>query len=311
MINPIFFQYSQNVLSCIFAGLFLIEVIALLYKKFQWSDMARLITNSIGLLWIIVILILMIWLRLRSTSLLSLLLAGGVLSCLNLIRLIPRMRRKMGMPARSRNLALDISITALSLILLWVCFFRLPTPTRPGALGVTTTNLPIWKPQLAVLNKLSPEVQIGGYSVRPPHGLMLTRTKFQAKEAVRNLYIWKGTKRADRTRSIFAIEISYPQPGYNTDMDIATVLRKTAARDGSRHLNFVTSTTTLGNVQGVPFSRLYWVGFWSPTRSQNHGLIYLTSNPQAVITIRGTDAEPYSKLTLPCLEAAALTFRRL
>ena len=310
MINPIFFQYTQIVLSWVFAGLFFIEVVALLYKKFQWSDIARLIANSMGLLWIIGCLILMIWFRHRSTGLLLLLLAGGILSCLNLIRLVPRMRRrKMGLPARSRNPVLDICITALSLIMLWVYFFRLPTGTINS--GVTTNNLPVWKPQPAVLNSLSPEVHINGYSVRPPQGLIMTRTKLQAKEAVRNFYIWKGTKRADKTRSIFAIEISYPQPGYNTDMDIATVLKKTAARDGSRHMNFISSTTTLGNVQGVPFSRLYWIGFWSPTRSQNHGLIYLTSNPQAVITIRRTDAEPYSKLTLPDLEAAALTFRRL
>ena len=310
MTSPVFFQYAQNALSCIFASLFLVEVVAQQCKKFQWSNVARLITNSIGLLGIIGSLILMIWLRLHSPSLLLLLSAGGVLSCLNLIRLVPRMRRRrMGLPARPRNLTLDILIVGLSLLLLWVCFFRMPTGS--GTLGVSTTNLPVWKPQPVLLNRLGPEVQIGGYSVRPPPGLMLTRTRSQAKEAVSDFYIWRGTKRADRTRSTFAIEISYPQPDYNTDLDIAAVLRKTAARDGSRHLNFVTSTSTLGNVQGVPFGRLYWVGFWFPTRSQNHGLIYLTSNPQAVITIRGTDAEPYSKMTLPDLEAAALTFRKL
>lgn len=310
MINPLFFQYTQNVLSCIFASLFFIEVVAGLYKKPQWADVARLITNSIGLVWVIGSLILMSWFRLRSPSLVLLLLAGGALGGLNLIRLIPRMRRRtMGMPARPRNLTLDISIIGLSLILLWLYFFRMPTGSVTP--GITTANLPVWNPQPAVLNRLGPEVQIGGYSVRPPQGLILTRTKLQAKGAVGTFYIWKGTKRADGTRTIFAIEIAYPQPGYNTDMDIATVLRKTAARDGSRHLNFISSITTLGNVQGVPFSRLHWAGFWSPTRSQNRGLIYLTSNSQTVITIRGTDAEPYSKLTLPDLEAAALTFRRM
>ena len=156
---------------------------------------------------------------------------------------------------------------------------------------------------------LGPEVQMEGYAVRPPVGLTLAQTHDERLNATRTFYLWTMPKRADGSREEFQVEIVHARPGF-VSANSNTLLGQYSARNARNHAAYVASPFTAYAINGIPFVRYYWKGTFAPLNNKNHGFVYVTTDRQTVIYIRGNDAEPYYQGESSVCESAAFTFRR-
>ena len=154
------------------------------------------------------------------------------------------------------------------------------------------------------------EVTFAGYGITAPTGMILTQTSRGTAKATHVTYRWRGPIRPDKTRTVLVWETVQAVPGMETDPTPAIIARDSQDNAG-RHASYVASRIVPYTVHGLPFFHYYWKGFFSATKSENRGFVYVTSGPQTIIYIRATDSDPYNKATLALCEKAALSFRKL
>ena len=283
-----------------------VTLAARLFKRWQTADIAHVvwaIFSLIGVAFFSAFLVLgYAPLRFWPMTLL-----GTAFTGLVLYRSADRIRRwrhgQIIRPSRRLNvliIALYIACLHAGAVTVWT----IPPPNPPLA------SVSIWKPSPGLVNQLAPETGWEGYNFRQPPGFALTMRQNRVLRSVADIYEWDGPIRPDETRAIFVVRIIHPQPGYYPNDNLTELLSQRSEAYSDTHRNYTASGIQFGNLNGLEFSRLHWQGFWPRTRKVDNGLIYLTTIPEAIITITASDAEPYQQTTLPLCEAAALTFHK-
>ena len=213
----------------------------------------------------------------------------------------PSMTNQPGLPRGRRLRAARLAPAALP-ILLAGCGHPPPVSVIPPASSAA------WVPDPALLSRLGPEVQMDGFSIRPPQGCTFTQTAAEDAQNTLVRYKWRQ-ERQDGSSMVFSVHVGRAKPGSELEPDAEAALQGLVDHNGADYQDYAHSNIETGEIGGVPFARAYWKGVSPPDSPQQHGLFYLTSSKQVNVTIHGTDSEPSDKRTLPLCEAAALTFR--
>ena len=298
-----------TVLSFVVAASGGVALGARLFKRWQTADVAHVIWSASGLVGLAFFSYFVT--QGYAPAQFQIAIVISVLFCvLSLYRSADRVQRRRRGQSIKRNVRLNWSITALYLAAIGAGIVALhgispPTPNPPLA------SLPTWRPQAASLPQLGSEVQIEGHGVRPPRGYFFSQRQKQVGNASVTWYDWSSPNRRGGTAAVFRIRIAHASAGFSPNGNSVTFLNQASEAIADTHGNYTASGIQSGNLQGTAFSRFYWKGVWQQYNKESHGLVYLTTTPNAVITIYGTDAEPESQSTLPVFEAAALTFHKL
>ena len=180
--------------------------------------------------------------------------------------------------------------------------------------------LPMWQPNPLIISNLGPEVSMQGYGMRLPSG-------YEAKYAdlLGNLqsfgldmYFWHNDRHAPNASGItlnVVRRINLHNPADTAEF--ALDQEKKGMDD------FSSSSVEEGQINGLPFARIYWQGIkkGSSSLKVKNGFIYATNDWTKGIIIEGYDNVPcsgepcqYTSIgppVLPSIEAAVLTFHKL
>lgn len=183
-----------------------------------------------------------------------------------------------------------------------------PAHSPKAKASVRQTDSSHWQPNPALLKQLAPEVSLGDYWIHPPQGYeMQPETQEGERDNLSN-FSWETAERTDKTQPDVTVTIISPRPGFHPIND-ENILDKFQKPISDKLESYTASPSEQGSVHGIPFVRVYWKGV-DPKSSQHvHGFTYIAVDSFTIITIIGSDEEPYSQSNLPLLEAAAETFR--
>ena len=206
------------------------------------------------------------------------------------------------------------AFSGLGIFFLAVCFVFLYRSNE------IKQRLPVWQPNPALMSSLGPEVSMQGYGMHLPNG-------YEAKYAdlLGNLqpfgldmYFWHNNRHAPNASGIAWDVVR--RVNLHTPADTV----RYALEEQRKGLDdFTSSSVEEGQINGLPFARVYWQGTkkGSSSLQVNSGFIYATNDWTKGIIITGYDNVPcfsepcqYAPIgqpVLPSVEAAVLTLHRL
>lgn len=172
-------------------------------------------------------------------------------------------------------------------------------------------SAPVWASPARLAGQLGPEQQIGGYGIRPPAGYTLESLSLNAPDGSGSRCIWTGPMGAGGVTPYLQIDVGADDGGASSRVSSDDGVRIGLGAAAQNHSGMVYSALEHGTVNGLSFSRGYWKGYGQKTGKRFHGLVYARIASPSVITILGRDDEPSYRESVPLLEAAALTLRKL
>lgn len=170
---------------------------------------------------------------------------------------------------------------------------------------------PVWVSAPALSGQLGPEEQVNGFGIQPPAGYTLESRSLSARDGSGTRYIWTGLAHADGVTPYLQVDVGADNGNVSSGLssdDGAKVGFQAAAQN---HTGITYSPLEHGTINGLSFSRGYWKGAGQLTGKRFHGLVYARIASPSIVTILGRDEEPFHHKSLPLLEAAALTVRKL
>lgn len=189
-----------------------------------------------------------------------------------------------------------------------VAMFVLVGAMPQGKANVQTDKpLPVWKANAALLSKLGAEFTIDGYAIRPPRGYKMV----SQKSGVMQANLWKGDVRDNGTAPGLVLLVSTPPPGEKKLPTIEQALDMYLADIERNRKEWQRTKAERGTVNGLTFVRARWSGTDLQRGFPVNGFGYVFTDGKAYYTIGGQDIRPNGVTTLPLLEAAALTFRKV
>jgi len=168
-----------------------------------------------------------------------------------------------------------------------------------------------WGADPTQASHLGPEIRLNGYAINPPAGYALTQGQIKALDGLASVYVWNGPGRADGTAPQLMITIGMGGGPNSPQMTSAQVVGMSLASMVASHSRAKQSPVESGPLAGIGFSRGYWKGIGPRTGKEFHGVIYAATAPPQIIEAVGKDTTPYNSATLPLMEAAILTLRKL
>ncbi|NQU23203.1 MAG: hypothetical protein HQ567_18140 [Candidatus Nealsonbacteria bacterium] len=172
-------------------------------------------------------------------------------------------------------------------------------------------DLPTWSPGPDDIERLSPPVELSGFTIRPPRGFKLVKDDLASS----GLIFWRGPIRDDETYAYFMVIITTLSEE-DSKLPLETILDDVVAGVRQRRREWTRTATERGNVNGLTFVRTRWSGVaTSAARKglagrQMHGFVYLTVDDTNAVQILCHDVEPGHAKALKAGEAAALTIRK-
>lgn len=180
--------------------------------------------------------------------------------------------------------------------------------------------LPVWQPNPTLISSLGPEVSMQGYGMRLPNGYEAAYTDLlgNLQPFGLDMYLWYNDRHAPNASGI-ALNV-VRRINIHTPVDTAQYALE-AQKKGM--VNFSHTPIEEGQINGLPFARVYWQGTEQGSSSLHvtSGFVYATNDWTKGIIITGHDRVPctgepcqYAPIgqpILPSVEAAILTFHKL
>lgn len=191
---------------------------------------------------------------------------------------------------------------AAALLALAVCF---PAAHAQGGVGQDTAS---WRASPQGAGQLGGFVSVGAWRLQKPSWARpLTRLTQPGRSSITVIQSWGSDPRANGTFPMLMLSVTDMQPGPSRaapdgvmdSLEASTLRGKTNLVVASREYSFL---------HGLPAAREYWK-YTARGGGQLHGFFYVTVQGASFVAVTGMDAAPSHTLTLPALEAAALTLQ--
>jgi hypothetical protein len=180
--------------------------------------------------------------------------------------------------------------------------------------------LPVWQPSPILISSLGQEVSMQGYGMRLPNGYEAKYTDLlgNLQSFGLDMYFWHNDRHASNASGIELNVVR--RVNLHTPVDTAQYALEAQEKGMD---NVSSSSIKEGQINGLPFARVYWQGTkkGSSSLQVNSGFIYATNDWTKGIIITGYDSVPCSgepcqyapmgQPVLPSVEAAVLTFHKL
>ncbi len=193
-------------------------------------------------------------------------------------------------------------VAAIALLALPLCS---PLARAQGGNGPGTT---VWRASPQAADQLGGVASVGAWRVqKPAWARRISQITQPGRSSVTVVQTWGGRPRPNGTFPMFMLTA--------TDMQAA---RSPATPDGV--MDAIEASTLRGKanlviaprehslLHGLPAAREYWK-YTAEGGGQLHGFFYATVQNLSFVCVTGMDAAPGHALTLPTLEAAALTLQ--
>ena len=181
-------------------------------------------------------------------------------------------------------------------------------------------TLPVWRPNQTLASTLGPEVSVEGYGLRLPGGYERGYADLlgNLQPFGLDMYLWYNDRHAPNASGLaFNVVRRF---NLHTPAETARYALEAQKKDMD---DFTCSPVEEGQIDGLPFARLYWQGTEKGSSGLHvtSGFIYATNDWAKGIIITGHDRVPcagkpcqYAPMgqpVLPSLEAAVLSLHKL
>lgn len=179
-------------------------------------------------------------------------------------------------------------------------------PLTTGAQTGAGQPLSVWTAAPQAAHQLGEPVAVGPWRVQKPswaHNIsQITQT---GRSAVTVVQTWGGKPRPDGTFPILMLSVTAMQsaPPFATPDGVMDALESSTLRGKT---NLVIASREHSLLHGLPAAREYWK-YTADGGGQLHGFFYVMVQGLSFVGVTGMDAAPGHVLSLPVLEAAALT----
>ncbi|HEV3417304.1 MAG TPA: hypothetical protein VG056_10835 [Pirellulales bacterium] len=173
-----------------------------------------------------------------------------------------------------------------------------------------TSSTPTWSPDSTLLEKLSQEMTLTGWRLRPP-----AEYKFVEQNAPPvKVFIWAGPVQKDETFATMTM-LLLPAGPVEKNSELGSLLTESLKEIEKRRDTWTTSPPESGRIGDLDFIRARWSGVCTVGKKQligkkMHGVVYLAKDSDAIVEIMLEDVEPNHEKSLPICEAAVWTLRR-
>ena len=175
-----------------------------------------------------------------------------------------------------------------------------PAPSKPPA------------PPARFAALLAPEIALaGGYGLQPPAGYALTQHPAETLSGSSTVYLWSGPRRADGTTPTLEAVIGRDDGSLAAHESERQVTQDALTEMGDNHSSLRVSAVSAKALGGLSFESGEWDGIGQQTGKEYQGSEYWSVTPSHVIHLATHDALPYSRVTLPLLQASLKTFRKI
>ncbi len=158
---------------------------------------------------------------------------------------------------------------------------------------------------------LAPEfVLADGYAVQPPAGYTLTQRREVTLSSGSTVYSWSGPRRADGTAAMLEVSVGRDDGSLAAHSTQLQVTQDALTDMASNHTNLRLSAVSAVTLGGASFDWGDWDGIGLRTGKEYKGREYWSVTPSHLLHLTSHDAFPYSRATLPLLNASLQTFRR-
>lgn len=193
---------------------------------------------------------------------------------------------------------------ALALLALCLCSGKV------RAQSADSLPLPVWRASGQAVSQLGDPLAVDGWRVqKPTWAKSLGQITQQGRSSLTLVQTWGSKPRADGTFPMLMLAVtdmpsalSPPTPAGVMDTLEASTLRGKAG--------LIINSREHGLLHGLPAEREYWK-YQAGGGGQVHGFFYVTVQGLHFAGVTGMDAAPSHALTLPVLEAAALSLQPL
>lgn len=202
------------------------------------------------------------------------------------------------------------------LIVLFLAIFFLFVHLR----NQTHRALPVWQSNPALTSSLGQEVTQQGYGMRLPNGYEPAYADLlgNLQPFGLDMYLWHNDRQAPNASGISLGVVR--RMNLQTPRDTVKIALESEKEGMDK---FVSSPIEEGEINGIPFARVYWQETKKNSSSLHvaSGFIYTMTDWTKAIIVRGYDKvpctsepchyEPMGQPVLPSVEAAVLTFHKL
>ena len=158
---------------------------------------------------------------------------------------------------------------------------------------------------------LGPEVALaGGTGIQPPLGYTLTQHPVVTLSSTSTLYLWSGPRRPDGTQPTLQVVAGHDDGSLAANSSERQTTQLALNDMGENHRSLRISPVSTASFGGLTFDFGDWDGFGTRTLKEYQGSEYWSVTPSHILHLSSHDAIPYSRVTLPLLQASIATFRR-
>ncbi len=201
------------------------------------------------------------------------------------------------MPTRKRRFTAALALLALS-----AC------PLTAHAQAGDARGGPVWRASPQGVNQLGDTATVGAWRVqKPTWARNISQISQQGRTSLTVVQTWGSKPRADGTFPMLMLSVTDMKPGPNAATPDGVMDSLESSTLGGK-TDLVVASREHSLLHGLPAAREYWK-YTVKGNGQVHGFFYATVQGLSFVAVTGMDAAPSHVLTLPTLEAAALTLR--